>query len=654
MKEPLWNPSAERISNSNMTSFMRYAELIAGKPFHTYSELYEWSITDLEEFWKSIWVLSGIIHSRKYDKILTNPVMPGAKWFQGAELNFAENLLKYRDNQTALISAREDKPAVRLTYSDLHGRTASLAHSLKQMGLKEGDRAAGFITNIPEAVIAMLAVTSIGAVWSSASPDFGFNGILDRFGQIQPKVLFAVEEYQYNGNLISCTEKIERLAENIPEIEKIILIPNYHDLQSPIQKRSSKIKNSVYIDEILFDQINEIEFRQLPFDHPVYIMYSSGTTGKPKCIVHGAGGTLLQHFKELSLHTNLTRNDTITYYTTCGWMMWNWLVSSLNIGAAVFLYDGSPVYPSPSALWKKIDEEKISIFGTSPKYLNLFSQNDIQIKKEFDLSSLKTVLSTGAPLPENIFKWIYSSVKNELQLSSISGGTDIISCFMLGNPNLPVYAGQLQCRGLGMKVESFDENGKPVINKKGELVCTKPFPSMPVFFWNDPQGEKYRSAYFDYYPGIWRHGDFIQITEKGTIIIYGRSDATLNPGGVRIGTAEIYNVIETMEEISDSLVIGQKWKDDVRVILFVVLKERIILNEELILKIKNTIRTNSSPRHVPSKIIQVNDIPRTINFKKVELAVKKIIEGDEADNKEALANPESLEQFKNISALLTD
>ncbi|HSR17034.1 MAG TPA: acetoacetate--CoA ligase, partial [Ignavibacteriaceae bacterium] len=535
-----------------------------------------------------------------------------------------------------------------------HGRTASLAHSLKQMGLKEGDRAAGFITNIPEAVIAMLTVTSIGAVWSSASPDFGFNGILDRFGQIQPKVLFAVEEYQYNGNLISCTEKIERLAENIPEIEKIILIPNYHDLQSPIQKKSSKIKNSVYIDEILFDQINEIEFRQLPFDHPVYIMYSSGTTGKPKCIVHGAGGTLLQHFKELSLHTNLTRNDTITYYTTCGWMMWNWLVSSLNIGAAVFLYDGSPVYPSPNALWKKIDEEKISIFGTSPKYLNLFSQNDIQIKKEFDLSSLKTVLSTGAPLPENIFKWIYSSVKNDIQLSSISGGTDIISCFMLGNPNLPVYAGELQCRGLGMKVESFDENGKPVINKKGELVCTKPFPSMPVFFWNDPQGEKYRSAYFDYYPGIWRHGDFIQITEKGTIIIYGRSDATLNPGGVRIGTAEIYNVIETMEEISDSLVIGQKWKDDVRVILFVVLKERIILNEELILKIKNTIRTNSSPRHVPAKIIQVNDIPRTINFKKVELSVKKIIEGDEADNKEALANPESLEQFKNISALLID
>jgi acetoacetyl-CoA synthetase len=633
---------------------MRYAELIAGKPFHTYSELYEWSTTDLEEFWKSIWVLSGIIQSRKYDKILTNPVMPGAKWFQGAELNFAENLLKYRDNQTALISVREDKPVVRLTYSDLYGRTASLAHSLKQMGLKEGDRAAGFITNIPEAVIAMLAVTSIGAVWSSASPDFGFNGILDRFGQIQPKVLFAVEEYQYNGNLISCTEKIERLAENIPEIEKIILIPNYHDLQSPIQKKSSKIKNSVYIDEILFDQINEIEFRQLPFDHPVYIMFSSGTTGKPKCIVHGAGGTLLQHFKELSLHTNLTRNDTITYYTTCGWMMWNWLVSSLNIGAAVFLYDGSPVYPSPSALWKKIDEEKISIFGTSPKYLNLFSQNDIQIKKEFALSSLKTVLSTGAPLPENIFKWIYSSVKNELQLSSISGGTDIISCFMLGNPNLPVYAGELQCRGLGMKVESFDENGKPVINKKGELVCTKPFPSMPVFFWNDPQGEKYKSAYFDYYSGIWRHGDFIQITERGTLLIYGRSDATLNPGGVRIGTAEIYNVIETMEEISDSLVVGQKWKDDVRVILFVVLKDRIILNEELILKIKNTIRTNSSPRHVPAKIIQINDIPRTINFKKVELAVKKIIEGDEADNKEALANPESLEQFKNISALLFD
>ncbi|HVO74722.1 MAG TPA: acetoacetate--CoA ligase [Ignavibacteriaceae bacterium] len=654
MKEPLWTPSAERVSSSNMTAFMRYAELISEKPFCTYNDLYEWSVTDLEEFWKSIWVLSGIIHSKKYEKILTNPVMPGAKWFEGSRLNFAENLLKYRDNHTALISAREDNTEVRLTYSDLYAKTASLAHSLKQIGLKEGDRAAGFVTNIPEAVIAMLAVTSIGAVWSSASPDFGFHGILERFGQIQPKVLFAVEEYRYNGKLISCTEKIKQITGYIPEIEKVILIPSYYDFQNPVQKKPAEIKNSVYIDEMFSNQKDEIEFRQLPFDHPVYIMYSSGTTGKPKCIVHGAGGTLLQHFKELSLHTNLTRKDIITYYTTCGWMMWNWLVSSLNIGATIFLYDGSPAYPSPDILWKKIDEEKISIFGTSPKYLNLFSQNDIKIKNEFDLSSLKTILSTGAPLPEKIFRWVYSSVKNDLQLSSISGGTDIISCFMLGNPNLPVYAGELQCRGLGMKVESYDENGKPVINKKGELVCTKPFPSMPVFFWNDPDGEKYRSAYFDYYPGIWRHGDYIEITEKETIIIYGRSDATLNPGGIRIGTAEIYNVIEAIEEISDSLVVGQKWKDDIRVILFVVLKEGMRLDQELIQKIKNTLRTNSSPRHVPAKIIQVNDIPRTINFKKVELAVKKIIEGEEADNKEALANPGSLEQFKNINALLAD
>lgn len=378
MKEPLWTPSAEQVSSSNMTAFSRYAELITGKAFRTYKDLYEWSVNDIEEFWKSIWVLSGIIHSKKYEKILTNPVMPGAKWFHGAHLNFAENLLKYRDNQTALISAREYKPEVRLTYSELYNKTASLALSLKQMGLNEGDRAAGFVTNIPEAVIAMLAVTSIGAIWSSASPDFGFSGILDRFGQIRPKVLFAVEEYRYNGKLISCIEKIKQIAGSIPEIEKVILIPGYFDFQTPIKEKSAGIKNSVYIDEMFYNQSAEIEFRQLPFDHPVYIMYSSGTTGKPKCIVHGAGGTLLQHFKELSLHTDLTRKDIITYYTTCGWMMWNWLISSLNIGATIFLYDGSPVYPSPDILWKKIDEEKISIFGTSPKYLNLFSQNKLK------------------------------------------------------------------------------------------------------------------------------------------------------------------------------------------------------------------------------------------------------------------------------------
>jgi acetoacetyl-CoA synthetase len=654
MTEPLWIPSAERVSSSNMTSFMRYAELVAGKPFHNYNELYEWSITELEEFWKSIWVLSGTIHSKEYSRILSANVIPDAKWFEGAGLNFAENLLKHRDNQTALISTREGQPEIRLSYLEVFHKTASLSYSLREMGLKEGDRAAGFITNIPEAIIAMLAVTSIGALWSSASPDFGFNGILDRFGQIHPKILFAVEEYRYNGNLISCADKIERIAESIPEIEKVVLIPNYYDFKTPVQKKSNKIKNAVYIDELFSNEINEIEFRQFPFDHPVYIMYSSGTTGKPKCIVHGAGGTLLQHFKELSLHTNLTRNDTVTYFTTCGWMMWNWLVSSLNIGATIFLYDGSPVYPSPNLLWKKIEEAGITVFGTSPKYLNIFAQNNIQLRKEFNFSSLKTILSTGAPLPENIFRWVYSSVKQDIQLSSISGGTDIISCFLLGNPNLPVYAGELQCRGLGMKVEAYDENRNSVINKKGELVCTKPFPSMPVSFWNDPEGEKFRTAYFDYYPGVWRHGDFIQITERGTAIIFGRSDATLNPGGVRIGTAEIYNVIETMEEISDSLVVGIDWKNDIRVILFVVLKNGIILNDALTSRIKNHIKINSSPRHVPAKIIQVNDIPRTINNKRVELAVKKIIQGEELENKEALANPESLEQFKNITALLTD
>lgn len=654
VKEPLWTPSALRISSSNMTSFMRYAELICGRPFNNYSELYEWSVSDTEEFWKSIWVLCGIIHSKKYIKVLENAVMPGAKWFWGAELNFAENLLKYRDNRTALISAREDQPEIRLSYSELFAKTSSLAYSLKKLGVKEGDRVAGFISNIPEAVIAMLAAASIGALWSSASPDFGFQGILDRFGQIQPKVLFASEGYQYNGNKISCIDKIARIAESMPDIGKIVLVPAFYDFGAPVKSKSLKIKNSVYIDELLSDDINEIEFRQLPFDHPLYIMYSSGTTGKPKCIVHGTGGTLLQHYKELSLHTNLTRNDIITYYTTCGWMMWNWLISSLNTGSTIFLYDGSPVYPDINALWRKIEKLGITVFGTSPKYLNLFAQNNLELKNEFDLSSLKTILSTGAPLPENIFKWVYSSVKTDIQLSSISGGTDIISCFMLGNPNLPVYAGELQCRGLGMKVEAFDEDGRSVINKKGELVCTKPFPSMPVFFWNDPGGEKYRSAYFESYPGLWRHGDFIEITDRGTVIVYGRSDATLNPGGVRIGTAEIYNVIESINEIADSLVVGQDWKNDVRVILFVVLKPGFILDNELILKIKSLVKTNSSPRHVPSKILQVHDIPRTLNNKKVELAVKKIIQGEEPGNREALANPESLEQFKSLSALLAD
>ena len=512
MKKPIWTPSAERIHNSNMSAFMRYAEKILHKPINNYTELYDWSVKDIREFWKSIWITAGIIHSKKHDSILSGEEMLSSKWFEGAELNFAENLLKFRDQHTAVISSREDKPAIRVSYEELYGYVASFAEGLKELGVKKGDRVAGFISNIPEAIIGMLASTSIGAIWSSASPDFGLQGILDRFSQIKPKILLAVERYQYNGKMVDCREKIEKIKENIPEIEKVIIVSQFYDFHS--KEKKSVIKNTVRFSELIDYETEDIKFEQVPFDHPVYIMYSSGTTDIPKCIVHGGGGTLLQHFKELSLHTNLTRHDIITYYTTCGWMMWNWLVSSLNIGATIFLYDGSPVYPNTDILWEKIEEERITIFGTSPKFLSICQKSNLVPKEKFNLSELKTILSTGSPLSEENFKYVYSSIKDDIQLSSISGGTDIISCFMLGNPILPVYAGELQCRGLGMKVQAYNDKGESVIEEKGELVCIKPFPSMPVYFWNDPEKEKYKSAYFDYFGGVWRHGDFIKITEN--------------------------------------------------------------------------------------------------------------------------------------------
>jgi acetoacetyl-CoA synthetase len=654
LEEPLWIPSEERISQSNLTSFTRYVEDLLNIKISSYRELYDWSVTEIEEFWKSVWIISGVIHSKPYRKILSGKKMPGAKWFEGAELNFAENLLRYRDDHTALISARENSSTIRLTYSDLYYAVISLSASLKEIGIKKGDRVAGFVNNIPESIIAMLASTSLGALWSSCSPDFGHKGVLDRFGQIQPKVLFAIESYYYNGKLIDCSEKIEAIRKSIPSIEEVILIKRFNDFKGNLSsdKTSVKVSNPIYFNNLLSNTSNKIEFEQVAFDHPVYIMYSSGTTGIPKCIVHGGGGTLLQHFKELSLHTNLKREDVITYYTTCGWMMWNWLVSSLSVGASLFLYDGNPVYPNINTLWKKIEEEKISIFGTSPKFLTMIQKSGIIPKDNFNLSSLRTILSTGAPLSVESFKWVYKYVKTDLQLSSISGGTDIISCFMLGNPNLSVFAGEIQCKGLGMKVEAFNENGVPVVEEKGELVCTEPFPSMPVYFWNDPEDIKYKAAYFDYYPGVWRHGDYIKETSNGGIVVYGRSDATLNPGGVRIGTAEIYRIVEAMDEITDSLVIGQNWKNDVRIILFVVLKLNRVLNDKLIEKIKNNIRINATPRHVPAKIIQINDVPRTISGKKVELAVTRIIHKENVENRDALANPDSLEQFKNITSLL--
>ncbi len=656
MEAPLWIPSEERVSQSNLTAFTRYAEELLDKRISSYQELYDWSVSDLDEFWKSIWIISGIIHSKPYKSVLTGKGMFGAKWFEGAELNFAENLLRYRDEHTAIISARENSPTIRLTYAELYKAAASMTASLRDLGVKKGDRIAGFVNNIPESIIAMLAATSLGALWSSCSPDFGHKGVLDRFGQIQPKILFAIESYYYNSKLINCREKIEAIRQSIPSIEEVILIKRFNDLDGNLSsdKLSGEVSNSLYYNELLRNTSSEIEFEKMPFNHPVYIMYSSGTTGIPKCIVHGGGGTLLQHFKELSLHTNLKREDIITYYTTCGWMMWNWLVSSLSVGAGVYLYDGNPAAPNINTLWKKIEEDRISIFGTSPKYLTMIQKSGLKPKDKFDLSSLKTILSTGSPLSVENFKWVYQSVKADLQLSSISGGTDIVSCFMLGNPNLPVYPGEIQCKGLGMKVEAFNEHGESVIGEKGELVCTKPFPSMPVYFWNDPEGVKYKAAYFAHYPGVWRHGDYIKITANGGIIVYGRSDATLNPGGVRIGTAEIYRVVESLDEVTDSIVIGHNWKNDVRIILFVVLKKDTVLNDKLIEKIKNAIRTNATPRHVPAKVIQVMDVPRTISGKKVELAVTRIIHKENVENRDALANPESLEQFKKIVTALSE
>ena len=649
MQKPLWQPSAERIKNSNLTDLMTRLKEQKGLEFKSYEELYEWSIAERADFWESVWEYGGIIASKDCDEVLVDgDKMPGAKWFTGARLNFAENLLRFRDQQEALVFKGENQDAIRISYAELYNQVAKLAKSLRQAGVKSGDRIAGFVPNMIETIVAMLAATSIGAIWSSCSPDFGIKGVLDRFGQIEPKILFTANGYSYNGKEFSSLEKISEILDSLPSIEKVIVIP-YTEAKADI----SAINNAVHYQDFLNPEDNlEIEFEQLPFDHPLYIMYSSGTTGTPKCIVHGTGGTLIQHLKEHIFHVDLKREDRIYYFTTCGWMMWNWLVSALAVGATAILFDGSPFYPDGGATFKLAQDEKITVFGTSAKFFAAAQQGGITPGKTYDLSSIKTICSTGSPLSAESFEYVYREVKEDVDLASISGGTDIISCFALGNPILPVYIEELQCRGLGMKVEAFDDFGKPVFQEKGELVCTAAFPSMPIYFWNDPENQKYHDAYFDKFDNIWCHGDYVMITETGGVIIYGRSDATLNPGGVRIGTAEIYRQVETIPEIKDSVVIGQDWEDsDVRVVLFVVLNDGVELTPEFEKQIKTTIRRNTTPRHVPAKIIPVADIPYTISGKKVELAVKRMVHNLPITNRDALANPESLNNFKDLEAL---
>lgn len=648
MSELLWTPSEERILNANISKFISFITKKENINISNYQQLYQWSIQNIEKFWENIWQYSEIIHSKKYKQVLIDNGIKDSKWFVGSKLNFAENLLRYKDDNIAIISYRENFPSIRLTYFELNVLVRKVANALKSFGVKNGDRVAGYVANVPEAVIAMLATTSLGAIWSSTSPDFGIEGVVDRFGQIEPKILFATQAYFYNGKHIDNTEKILEIVKKIPSIKKTILIDEYFNFKKVNEQDVNFDQPTLDFSQLLNFTEKYFEFVQCDFDHPVYIMYSSGTTGKPKCIVHGAGGTLLQHFKEHSLHTDLKREDVITYFTTCGWMMWNWLVSSLQIGSTVVLIDGNPVYPNEERLWKIIADEKITVFGTSPKYLTLIEKTGLVPKEKFILQNLKTILSTGSPLTGSNFHWIYKNVKEDLLLSSISGGTDIISCFMLGCPVIPVYSGEIQTRGLGMKVEAWNENGNSVIEEKGELVCTAPFPSRPIYFWNDEDSSKYQNAYFNYYPGVWRHGDYIKITKNDGIVVYGRSDATLNPGGVRIGTAEIYKVVEAQEEIADSLVVGKNINDDVKIILFVVLKEGFNFNNDLVQRLKSKIRSETTPRHVPYQIIQIKEVPYTISGKKVEIAVTKILNGEKVDNKEALANPKSLEQFYNL------
>lgn len=650
--EPLWQPSPERVAASGIASFMRAAEAKWGGKFADYEALHLWSVEQPEQFWSSLWDFCGVIGERGDRVVVDGDRMPGARWFPEASLNFAENLLRVRDDSEALVFRGEDRVEKRLSCNELYLQAAQLASALREMGVKKGDRVAAYLPNLPEAIVSMLAAASIGAIFTSASPDFGVQGVLDRFGQIEPKVLFAADGYYYNGKTLDSLEKIAEIVARMPSVERVVIIPYLQDAPD-----ISRIRNAQLLADLVrpHREVKDIEFAQLPFDHPLYIMYSSGTTGVPKCIVHSAGGTLLQHLKEHRLHCDLRPGDRLFFFTTCGWMMWNWLASGLASGLTLLLYDGSPFLNGGSVLFDYADAEGMTHFGTSAKFIDAAAKTGLSPIKTHKLEALRVMFSTGSPLVPEGFDYVYRAVKQDLHLASISGGTDIIACFVLGNPIAPVWRGEIQCAALGMAVAVYDEDGRAVTGEKGELVCTHPFPSMPVGFWNDPDGAKYHAAYFERFDNIWCHGDFAEITEHGGFIIYGRSDATLNPGGVRIGTAEIYRQVEKLPEVVEAIVVGQNWPpeevSDVRVVLFVKLAPEAMLDAGLVSRIRQVIRENTTPRHVPAKILQVADIPRTKSGKIVELAVRKVVHGEPVKNMEALANPEALDYFRDRAEL---
>jgi len=646
---PIWQPSPERVAAANLTAFMRQAGERWGRRFDDYAGLHRWSVEHPEEFWVSVWEAGEVRGEMGRTVVVDGDKMPGAKWFPEARLNFAQNLLRARDDGTALTFWGEDKLMRRMGRGDLYRRVARLAAAMREDGIVAGDRIAAYMPNMPETIITMLAAASIGAIFTSASPDFGVQGVLDRFGQVEPKLLFTVDGYYYNGKTIDLLDKVAAIVEQLPSLKRTV-VARYvrgegHDL--------SKIRDGVmlrsYVDEHRI--VVDIDFEQLPFDHPLYIMYSSGTTGVPKCIVHGAGGALLQHLKEHRLQCDVKPGDKLFYFTTCGWMMWNWLATGLASGATLMLYDGSPFVGRGNILFDYAVAEGMTHFGTSAKFIDAIAKIELKPRETHDLKKLRAVMSTGSPLVPEGFDYVYASIKDDVQLASISGGTDIISCFVGGNAIGPVYRGEIQCAGLGMATDVVDENGQPIVGEKGELVCSKSFPVMPIGFWNDADGAKYRAAYFERFPGIWCHGDFAERTTHGGFIIYGRSDATLNPGGVRIGTAEIYRQVEKLPEVVEALVIGQEWEQDVRVVLFVKLLDGLALDETLIKRIKETIRADTTPRHVPAKVVQVQDIPRTKSGKIVELAVRNVVHGAPVKNVEALANPEALEYFRDRAEL---